>query len=194
MTDNTKKEDLRITKTYKALQEALLILLEQRNFNHITVNDLCENAQISRTTFYTHFYDKYDLLKYWLENSVPEVEEIKEPCQKVKSAFDYFISIRGKVLKNLLEDANNETMALLHGFMMYLLSLAEVDGKDKLKQEILSIFCAGSMVNLLLWQVENKSENPQKLNLYYYEILEYLLEWMEDNKNTFYCGGISNHQ
>ena len=58
-----KETDLRVIKT-KALSSSLLQLLEQQLFQTITVNLICDNALVHRTTFYKHFYDKYDLLEY----------------------------------------------------------------------------------------------------------------------------------
>ncbi|MBH4729974.1 fatty acid efflux pump transcriptional regulator FarR, partial [Staphylococcus aureus] len=55
-----KETDLRVIKTKKALSSSLLQLLEQHLFQTITVNQLCHNALVHRTTFYKHFYDKYD--------------------------------------------------------------------------------------------------------------------------------------
>ncbi|MGN3995039.1 fatty acid efflux pump transcriptional regulator FarR, partial [Staphylococcus aureus] len=59
-----KETDLRVIKTKKALSSSLLQLLEQQLFQTITVNLICDNALVHRTTFYKHFYDKYDLLEY----------------------------------------------------------------------------------------------------------------------------------
>lgn len=59
-----KETDLRVIKTKKALSSSLLQLLEQQLFQTITVNQICDNALVHRTTFYKHFYDKYDLLEY----------------------------------------------------------------------------------------------------------------------------------
>ncbi|MBO1198172.1 TetR/AcrR family transcriptional regulator [Staphylococcus simiae] len=59
-----KENDLRVIKTRKALSSSLYQLLEQRLFQSITVNQICDNALVHRTTFYKHFYDKYDLLEY----------------------------------------------------------------------------------------------------------------------------------
>ena len=39
-------------------------MLEQQLFQTITVNLICDNALVHRTTFYKHFYDKHDLLEY----------------------------------------------------------------------------------------------------------------------------------
>lgn len=44
--------------------QALLVLLPQQEFEHLTVNDLCIAANYPRSTFYNYFEDKYDLLNY----------------------------------------------------------------------------------------------------------------------------------
>ena len=58
------KKDLRIQKTYKLLAEALIKLLQEKPFVEIRLNEICEEALVHKTTFYHHFTDKYDLLKY----------------------------------------------------------------------------------------------------------------------------------
>lgn len=58
------KKDLRIQKTYKLLAEALIKLLQEKPFAEIRLNEICEEALVHKTTFYHHFTDKYDLLKY----------------------------------------------------------------------------------------------------------------------------------
>lgn len=58
------ENDLRVIKTKKALSTSLYELLEKRSFEVISVNQICNHAMVHRTTFYKHFYDKYDLLVY----------------------------------------------------------------------------------------------------------------------------------
>jgi len=55
-------EDRRIIRSKKALREAVIELMEERGFEGFTVNDLCEQADLNRGTFYNHFRDKDDLL------------------------------------------------------------------------------------------------------------------------------------
>lgn len=54
--------DRRITKSKRALRDAMVALMEERGFDGFTVNDLCERADLNRGTFYNHFHDKDDLL------------------------------------------------------------------------------------------------------------------------------------
>ena len=66
--------DLRIQKTYTSLNEAFLALLEERSYETITVGMLCERAMIRRTTFYSHFQDKEDYLRFFFESIRSEFE------------------------------------------------------------------------------------------------------------------------
>lgn len=65
------EEDLRVRRTKKLLTEALLGLMQERAFEKISVNDLCDRAMVHRATFYNHFDDKNDLFNYALD----EIEE-----------------------------------------------------------------------------------------------------------------------
>ncbi|MFQ7035454.1 MAG: TetR/AcrR family transcriptional regulator [Candidatus Borkfalkia sp.] len=56
--------DLRIQKTYKALTDTFLELLEEKHFEDITVEELCSRAMIRRATFYKHFADKNDFFVF----------------------------------------------------------------------------------------------------------------------------------
>ena len=62
--------DLRIQKTYFALRQAFVALLEEKRFEDITVGELCDRAMIRRTTFYKHFADKYEYFTFYIREMV----------------------------------------------------------------------------------------------------------------------------
>lgn len=55
--------DLRYQKTKIAILRAIEVLLQNKDFEKISIKDICEAAQISRSAFYLHYTDKYDLAK-----------------------------------------------------------------------------------------------------------------------------------
>ena len=67
-------EDKRVIKTKNHLKATLLKMLEEKNFDKITVKDLCEKSQTSRITFYTHFDDKYELADSVFKDMLCEID------------------------------------------------------------------------------------------------------------------------
>ncbi len=48
--------------TRMVLQDSLIELMREKPINKITIKELCENADVNRSTFYAHFSDQYELL------------------------------------------------------------------------------------------------------------------------------------
>ena len=57
-----KKTDARVRRTRDALGDALIALMQEKPFDTITVQDVLDRAHVSRSTFYSHYSDKDDLL------------------------------------------------------------------------------------------------------------------------------------
>jgi AcrR family transcriptional regulator len=57
-----KRPDRRIARTQRVLHEALLQLILERGWDEVSVQDVCERADVGRSTFYVHFADKEELL------------------------------------------------------------------------------------------------------------------------------------
>lgn len=55
--------DRRVARTRKSLTEALIGLLLETGWERIGVGDLCERADVSRSTFYLHYANKEELLE-----------------------------------------------------------------------------------------------------------------------------------
>jgi AcrR family transcriptional regulator len=56
--------DPRVRRTRQLLQQALDKLLQTKDFESISVQDIAETATVNRATFYDHFADKFALLEY----------------------------------------------------------------------------------------------------------------------------------
>lgn len=59
------QEDLRVRRTRKMLQDALIALTVEKGFAAVTVRDITERAMVNRSTFYRHYLDKFDLLEQY---------------------------------------------------------------------------------------------------------------------------------
>lgn len=65
--------DLRTRRTEQHLREALVALMVQRDYESVTVVDICERAMVHRTTFYKHYEGKLELLDDVLDSRMLEL-------------------------------------------------------------------------------------------------------------------------
>ena len=105
-------QDLRVQRTKKALITTFSDLLETKSFDNITIQDVCEKANVRRSTFYRHFNDKYDLLnhivgtliEYFRTLHLPEIDP-KDPRQffnKFMKDILFFISDNKTMVKSVI--------------------------------------------------------------------------------------------
>ncbi len=61
MKTHRKSADRRVTRTRRTLQAALHSLILERGYESLTVQDILDRANVGRSTFYAHYWDKEDL-------------------------------------------------------------------------------------------------------------------------------------
>ena len=166
--------DLRIQKTYKALIDAFLQLLQTKRFENITINELCELAMVRRATFYKHFADKYEFFTFfvqWIQNEFRNRFAHKE--QDRNGVSPYIDIIRFAL------DFLDENETLVHSVMEsnafpLLLDLISeqiiLDVKERLQAdqdngkelllspELMAFSYTGALLNILRWWIGHKDQ------------------------------------
>ncbi len=66
------KSEAKFHNTAVKMDDALILLLEHKEFKDISIMDVCEKAGVNRSTFYAHYENLYDLLKETQERAVSE--------------------------------------------------------------------------------------------------------------------------
>ncbi len=103
----TGTEDLRVVKTIEAIKGTFEELICEKDYEKITVKELCDRARINKKTFY-HYYPALDdlLAELQFEISSAYIERIKdyklpEEIKKVNRAFFEFSCSQGKVFEKI---------------------------------------------------------------------------------------------
>ena len=92
--------DIRIEKTKTAIHNTFLELRSKKPLEKITIKELCEKAQINKSTFYSHYKDIYDLSDQLETDVVASViEAIPNPQNCLEVEYQ---------LKKILFDAHPE--------------------------------------------------------------------------------------
>ena len=166
--------DLRIQKTYKALIDAFLQLLQTKRFENITINELCELAMVRRATFYKHFADKYEFFTFfvqWIQNEFRNRFAHKEQDRNgvspyidiIRFALDFLDeneTIVHSVMKSnafpLLLDLISEQIIL---DVKERLQTDQNNGKELLlSPELMAFSYTGALLNILRWWIGHKDQ------------------------------------
>ena len=82
-------ESRRTQYTRRALRDALIELLADKPLARITVRELCERADVNRSTFYAHYPDLDSLLRDieedtidWVNGTLQQLLERPDPRQR----------------------------------------------------------------------------------------------------------------
>jgi AcrR family transcriptional regulator len=67
--------DRRVARTRALLQQAHLSLILEKGYEATTVEDICQVANVGRSTFYAHYASKEDLKRSGLEQLREELAE-----------------------------------------------------------------------------------------------------------------------
>lgn len=112
------KDDRRVKYTKMVLKESFIKLLTKKDISQISIKEICENADINRATFYSHYSDQYDLLKK-IENELlenvrsylygfKEMDANLNSLETVEKVFDY-IKENAQLCKLLLSEHGDLT-------------------------------------------------------------------------------------
>ncbi|MBR3238993.1 MAG: aldo/keto reductase [Oscillospiraceae bacterium] len=103
----TGNEDLRVKKTITGIKTAFEALICEKEYDRITVKELCDRAQVNKKTFY-HYYETLDALlaELQLELSSAYLERIKhfklpEELDKVNREFFLYSAEQGTAYEKI---------------------------------------------------------------------------------------------
>lgn len=182
--------DKRIQRTRKALHEALIELILEKEFDKVTVQDVITRANIGRSTFYLHFKDTEDLFLSGFENlwSLFEHQLTDQAAEKASVwdlsliVFQHAQSYTG-VYKALVGKQGGHLMsAHMHKYLSALMREALKGQWAKNKQvplEIVIYHLASSLIALLAWWVDHDLPySPKRINEMFQQLTQPAVESM----------------
>ena len=188
-------EDLRVQRTKHVLRESIAKLLEQNELKDISIQQISKQAMVYRTTLYTHYSDKYDLLEdYLMETWKKEMkldreqifsklkEEYWEGIHDTVKFFKHYSKLFTQLNENKpINTSHNLIYTTIKNSLMLLLdAIQSDDAKTRISKERISEFyTSGYLTVVLNWLSNNSKESVKSItdNLFTmtYENLYYLL-------------------
>lgn len=169
----TESRKTRYTRT--ALQESMLELMREKPAAKITVKELCEKADINRTTFYAHYADPRDLLLQmegevlaWAEETVSALLKQRgqrEMLQTLEAVFQYFWDNGRHIQALMSEQGDISFQKQLLSVIYARCGIAPLSGKDaaSLTKEYQYIFVVNGSVGLIQHWLKSGAKTPAEM-------------------------------
>lgn len=93
-------ENQRVKLTKTLLKNSLIELMHSKPVNKITIKELCQNAEINRSTFYLYYTDQYALLNAIEEELVLNIQEHLGKIDSNTHSIQYLESLLSYIEKN----------------------------------------------------------------------------------------------
>ncbi len=165
-------EDLRVRRTRKMIQEALLELTVEKGYPNISVQDIADRAMINRSTFYRHYLDKDDLLVQYMDEVTTLTSEDDVAIDKLQPGEKEVPTGLIKLLRHIAQFSEfYRVMLSANGhpvvtdrlrrnaeerfrFLLTRPGIVPTPNKSPLDMRLTYISCAG--IGAISWWVENK--------------------------------------
>ena len=181
---NEIKMDRKKRYTRMVLQDSLIELMREKPINKITIKELCENADVNRSTFYAHFSDQYELLRTieeetlsWarvaFENVVGSASDEAETIKGLEGICQYFAD-NSKHLQILMSEQGDinfqkQLITLVYHFFG-IIPQTEPNGDAEIK-ELSILFAVNGGVGLIQhWLKNGLKQSPKELALIIYNM------------------------
>jgi AcrR family transcriptional regulator len=152
--------DRRSQRTRAALREAMLSLMHERAWDDIDVQQVCERANIGRSTFYNHFPNKEALLVGGLNDLRTMIKQQRGPGGQVLGLIEHAHQNR-RLFRTMV--GRRSGFAVQPRFREMLVKLVDDDltrWPPDIPRAAAVRWMAGGLFELLIWWVDSRSPVP----------------------------------
>ena len=178
------KNESKYFNTAIKMDEALITLLEKKDFEYITIKEICDTAGVNRSTFYLHYENISDLLKettrYIIDKHLAYYEIDKqrislqfETCKREELLFitdEYlepyltFIKDNQRLFKIYIKQFNSLSMNAVYGRMFVHIFnpiLERFHVPEKERSYMMKFYLTGVFAIVMEWLDKNCSDDME---------------------------------
>ncbi len=176
-----KAPDRRVLRTRRMLRDALIALILERGWDETSVQDVCERADVGRSTFYTHFADKEELLTSGFDSLRKELRAghaalsggtSPHPLAFARALMEH-VQGEQRLFRALVGKRSGQVIQ--KRFRQLLLELVREDLADVVpggvRLEAAAHYITGAFFELLIWWLDSRSSlSPSELEALFSEM------------------------
>ncbi len=154
------------------IADSLLILMRDKEFHNITIEEITARAGVNRSTYYRHFNSKEDIILYFLDKIMGEYLDWS---RQQKLDFKTYLT---RMFEHSLRYKEQMLTIYQSGLSILFLKILEkyfhsqVDESKPLSDQYkVSFYIGGIFKHFLLWFSRDMQDEPEVMTLYALEIL-----------------------
>ena len=166
------KADRRSQRTYRLVNSAFAELVVEKPYDEILVQDILDRADIGRTTFYAHYFDKEDVLNSMVEEQLERFTHqfahatARQRVMPSLELFEHIYQSPHQHFRALMRSRAGEPLwealqtALCQAIEPALSTLCAEKRSPSIPLPVVSQYLAGAFFTLLKWWVEASMPYP----------------------------------
>lgn len=176
------KMDRRIRRTRDRLGGAIMQLLQEKDFDTITVQDVLDRAHVGRSTFYTHFRDRDDLFlsevdEFYQHMAMALSGKPSDRVLPVREMFAHMVEVREFCLALMASGRMQDVVGLAQehfarGIAARLAELPRARTVSPANRGALSHALAGALLSMQSWWIDRGMvESPAEMDELYHRLV-----------------------
>lgn len=147
--------------------DALLILMTEKDFQSITIDELVKKAGVNRSTYYRHFTGKENIIFYFLDSVMSEfLNKIQFQKLDLKTyllkLFAHYLTYKKQMLVIYNAGLSIVLLKVLEKYFH-----AQIDASQSLTEQYKVSFYIGGIFNhFLMWFSRDMQESPEEMTAY----------------------------
>lgn len=152
-------------KSQESIKLVFIELIQNRELKDITVTNICEKANLNRSTFYANYLDVYDLAEKIKEELEQEIMDLYPEEVKLQKSSNNFLKLFYYIKENQI--FFNTYFKLTYGVetkMGYDLALASLFYNNENIDYHIEFFAGGFNAIIKKWLNEGCKKTPEEIN------------------------------
>ena len=167
-------------RTRSALCQALIKLSLENGYDNITVQDILDEANVGRSTFYAHYLNKDHLLLSGMPEKITEyikpetgslIPSVEGLFEHMEKAYPFFKALMGTDGANV---GLSQGRQIIYEKLIEYLEALDTNGYTlSVPATVAAEFLVGALISMISWWLDNRMPyTPKEMNVMFRELAE----------------------
>jgi AcrR family transcriptional regulator len=167
------EEDLRVRRTEKLLRQAVIQLIVQKGYDNLTIQDIVNQAEVARVTFYRHYKDKEELLTACLDEVYSSLQsrlnrlslqDFSSDHPPIITFYDHVAENRDLYRAIFKSQGSFAAQSRIRDYLIHLIQReirTLLPGRSfQIPVHLIALHAASAELGMVMWWIENPQTYP----------------------------------